>query len=196
MKESLVSSLSGATASNVDALVNFVQCTKDGTLCNVKKIKRDITIKPKEVITLPCRAKSGSVGKKVPALFQPDESHEWPDGIEISEALVNIPGGNFCHLSIQAENITDHEIVIKSWTRSGRLELVRSVTPLEVKEKELPKQDLKPETEDQNVSTMKRDVGEQHILTKSTASINTRKTQEPVESNVNTELPNTKTSET
>ena len=52
---------------------------------------------------------------------------------------MNIPGGNFCHLSIQAENITDHEIVIKSWTRSGRLELVQSVTALEVKEKELPK---------------------------------------------------------
>ena len=81
MKESLVSSLSGATTSNVDALVNFVQCTKDGTLCDVKYIKRDITIKPKEVITLPCIANSGSVGKKVPALFQPDEIHEWPDGI-------------------------------------------------------------------------------------------------------------------
>ena len=35
-----------------------------------------------------------------------------------------------------------------------------------------------------------------YILTKSTASINTRKTQEPVESNVNTQLQNTRTSET
>ena len=194
MKES--SSLSGTTASNVDAFVNFVQSTKNGTLCNVKSIKRDITIRLKEVVSLPCRANPGSVGKKVPALFKPDESHEWPDGIEISETLVNIPGGNSCHLSIQAENVIDHEIVIKNQTRLGCLELVWSVTPLQVKEKELPKQDLKLETEDQNVSTTKSDVKEQHILTTSTASIDTRKTQEPVESNVNTELPNTNTSET
>ena len=84
---------------------------------------------------------------------------------------MNIPEGNSCHLSIQAENITDHEIIIKNRTRLGHLELVWSVTPLEVKEKELPKQDLKPETENQNVSTMKSDVEEQHILTTSTASI-------------------------
>ena len=109
MKESLVSSLSGTTTSNVDAFVNFVQIANDETLCNVKSIKRDITIKPK-VVSLPCRANPGSVGKKVPALFQPDESHEWLDGIEILETLVNIPGDNSCHLSFQAENITDHEI--------------------------------------------------------------------------------------
>ena len=84
---------------------------------------------------------------------------------------MNIPGGNSCCLSIQAENITDHEIVIKNWTRLGRLELVRSVMPLEVKEKELPKQDLKLETKDQNVSTTKSDVEEQHILITSTASM-------------------------
>ena len=119
MKESLVSSLSGTTASNVDALVNFVQSTKDGTLCNVKSIKRDITIKLKEVISLHCRANPGSVGKKVQALFQPDEGHEWPDGIEISETLMKIPGGNSCRLSMQAENITDHETVIKNRTRLG-----------------------------------------------------------------------------
>ena len=196
MIESSTLSLSGTTASNVDALVNFVQSTKDGTLCNVKSIKRDVTIKPKEVVTLLCRANPGPVGKKVSALFQLDDSHEWPDGIEISETLVSIPGGNSCHLSIQAENITDHEIVIKNRTGLGRLELERSVTPYKLKEKELPKQDLKPEIEGQNDSIMKSDDEEHHILTTSTASIDCSKTQEPVESNANTELPNTKTSET
>ena len=98
MKESSVSSLSVTTASNVDALINFVQSTKDETLCNVKSIKRDITIKLKEVVTFPCRVNPSSVDKKVPALFQPDDSHEWPDGIEISETLVNIQEGNSCHL--------------------------------------------------------------------------------------------------
>ena len=149
VQESLISSLTGTTANNVDALVNFVKSTRVGTLSDVKSVKRDIIVKPRGIVKVPCRPNPGSIGRKVPALFQPDELHEWPDGIQIPETLVNVTGGSSCRISIQVENTTDHEIVIKNRTRLGRLELVKSVTPLEVTEKELPVENEDSNTEDE-----------------------------------------------
>ena len=81
VKESLVWSLTGTTKSNVDALVNFIKSTKDGTLGDVKSVKKDTTVKPRGVVDFPCRTNPGLINRRVPALFRPDELHEWPNGI-------------------------------------------------------------------------------------------------------------------
>ena len=72
---------------------------------------------------------------KFPALFAPDI-----EPLLMSDVEVNVPGGASCKVVRQTSNPTIHDIVLKSRTVLGKLQLVKSVTPLEVVHKELPEQ--------------------------------------------------------
>ena len=69
-------------------------------------------------------------------MFEPDVESPWPSGLEVPETLVTLRGGASSRVGIQVRNITDHDIILKNRTVLGKLELIKSVTPLEVWKRE------------------------------------------------------------
>ena len=60
--------------------------------------------------------------------------------LEVNQILLNVPGGASCKVGVQVSKPTNHDIVLENSTALGKLELLKTVTPLEVVHKELPEQ--------------------------------------------------------
>ena len=65
--------------------------------------------------------------------------HPWPSGLVIPEKLLAVKQGNSSQIEIEVTHTTKHDILLPNQTVLGRIELVQSVTPVEVKFKEWPK---------------------------------------------------------
>ena len=76
------------------------------------------------------------MGRPTPVLLEPDETNPWPNGLEISETLLTVKKGKSTRVDINITNNTNHEILLKGQAPLRRLQLVQSVTPVEVKMKE------------------------------------------------------------
>ena len=61
--------------------------------------------------------------------------HQWQPGIEVAPTLVSVKKGQSSKISVQVSNTTHHDLVLGNRTTLGRIQLVRSVTPLEVRQK-------------------------------------------------------------
>ena len=137
ISEVLSESFSNMSSGNIRALINFVQTSKNGILCDLKTTKNDVIIPPKQSVKVVCRANTDGLSKKIPALFQPSEEPSWPSGIEIPETLVVVTPGKSLRVTVCAENTTDRPTTLKNRSCIGRLELVKSVTSLEVRQTDL-----------------------------------------------------------
>ena len=84
-----------------------------------------------------CRANTGPVEKTTPVIFEPSTEQSWPGGLEISEELLTIPYGSSCRVQINVSNTSDHDITLNKRTVLGTLQLVKSVTPQEVRRKDI-----------------------------------------------------------
>ena len=56
-----------------------------------------------------------------------------------SGKLLAVKQGKSSQIEIEVTNTTKHDILLPNWTVLGRIGLVQSVTPVEVKFKEWPK---------------------------------------------------------
>ena len=117
----------------IQSLVNFIQAPSPEQLCFVKTIKQDVVIPQKTTVSVKCRANTGPVEKRIPVLFEPNSEQSWPSGLEISKELLTIPHGSSCRLQINVLNTSDHDITLYKRTTLGTLQLVKSVTPQEVR---------------------------------------------------------------
>ena len=79
---------------------------------------------------------TGPTESRIPVLFEPDVESPWPSGLEVPETLVTLRGGTSSRIRIQVKNTTDRDITLKKRAMLGKLELVKSVTPLEVRKRE------------------------------------------------------------
>ena len=59
-----------------------------------------------------------------------------PNGIELDETLIFLKRGNNARVDLIVSNTSEHDIPLESRTVIGTLQLVRSVTPADVKLKE------------------------------------------------------------
>jgi hypothetical protein len=73
------------------------------------------------------------VQRDSPVLSEPNEEANWPSGLTIQETLTTIKMGKSSIIDIPVSNTTGRDIVLPKRLELGRLQLVRSVTPLEVK---------------------------------------------------------------
>ena len=73
---------------------------------------------------------------KTPVIFEPDELAAWPSGLEVHESLRTVKEGDATILSINVTNNTNHDIALPGRVVLGRLQFVRSVTPVEVRFKD------------------------------------------------------------
>ena len=128
-------SFSEISANSVESLVECIK-TKDDFLCAVKSPKLSVTIPPKQSRIIKCRANAQVINAKTFVIFEPDETNTLPAGLEVSQTLLQISKGSSCKIGLEIYNNSDHPTVLKARTVLGRLELVTSVTPFDVKLKE------------------------------------------------------------
>jgi len=140
IEKTLMSALSASfnkkISPNIPKLVNFLQSTKKQELCDLRTIKKDVVIPKSSFVTVTCRANTSYIDERTPAYFEPDPLRSWPSGLEINETLVTLQPGNSSRIDIEVYNDTQHDITLKGRTILGQLQLVTSVTPMEVQLKE------------------------------------------------------------
>ena len=95
-----------------------------------------------------CRVNTGPLEQKVPVLFEPSELEQWPAGLEVPEMLLSLKQGNNSMVHVKVFNSTYHDIVLCNRTEIGRLQLVRSVYPIEVKPADSNEADSQDQEED------------------------------------------------
>ena len=120
----------------VQALIDLISANEPDDLCQVKCRKTDILIPKNQSIDVPCRANTGPINRTVPVLFEPIDNTELPSGLLLQEELKSIKQGNCSLMNVKITNQTNHDIILPGRTVVGHLQLVRSVTPIEVKLKE------------------------------------------------------------
>ena len=121
----------------LDALISFIKTDcRETELCSVKTNKRDYVVPKKTSMIVSCRVNHGPIDKRTPVLFEPDELAPWPSGLIIQETLVALKPGKSNIIKVEVINSMEHNITLLNRTHIGRLELVQSVTPVEVKLKE------------------------------------------------------------
>ena len=134
--EKLENSFIHCERKNIPALVNFIRSSDCDELCVVKSTKTTCIIPAGQTVPVPCRANTGPIQRKTPVLFEPDELAQWPPGLEVHEGLTVVKEGNSTILNVTVTNDSDHDIVLPGRVTLGRLQQVRSVTPVAVKLKD------------------------------------------------------------
>ena len=132
----LSNSLPNVVFENLNSLVDSIRSEGDPYLCSVRTGKRDVIIPAGETKKIACRVNIGFVNKNTPVIFENDITGSLPNGIEIEESLLYLKHGNCVkvHLFVTKANL--HDAVLKNRTIIGTLQLVRSVTPADVKWKD------------------------------------------------------------
>ena len=136
LSQAVASSFTDLDSQTASVFVNFIQGLNQEELCSIKTTKRDITIPANHSQRVTCRANTEPVERATPVLFEPDEANPWPSGLEVSETLLSVKKGKSSQVDIDITNNTNYAIVLRGRTLLGRLQLVQSVTPVEVKLKE------------------------------------------------------------
>ena len=116
-----------------------------------------------ETMSISCRVNHGPIVNQTPVIFEPDELPLWPTGLVIPEELLAIKPGKSSQIEIEVTNITKHDILLPKQTVLGRIELVQSVTLMEVQFKEWPKT--------QTSQDFKRGAGGLELSTKTETSV-------------------------
>ena len=135
--DALSSSLTGVEKEKVEALVDLIKTASAEHWCSIKSRKQDTLIPQEQSVLVSCRAAIGPVGK-IPVLFKLDPDSSCPSGLEIPETQLTVAGASTCRVNIRVDNPSKHDVVLKGRTVLGRLQQVKSVTPLEGMLKETP----------------------------------------------------------
>ena len=83
-----------------------------------------------------CHVNCGPLERRTTVMFEPTPDASWPADLEVSEQLLTLPRGIPNRVNIAVNNPTKHDVVLGRRTPLGNLQLIRSVTPLEVVRKD------------------------------------------------------------
>ena len=131
----LVAEVMAAMGLNKDKAVqtiSILQSANSLPLSSVKVGKKVVTVGAGQSVQVRCLAPVGLLESATPALFQPDEVQGWPEALTINDKLLMLQKGICRKVSVTVVNTSKHDVVLPPNTLLGRLELVNSVTPVEV----------------------------------------------------------------
>ena len=140
---SVKESFQQATSKTVQNILDIIFEEKGDELTIIKSPKRTIELPAKRFSKVTCRGNAPTFDAKTQVLFVPEEISTLPSCLEIKETLFSLPKGKSFRLNIEIYNPTEHTITLNSRTVLGRVERVKSVTPLDVKLKNEPHFDRK-----------------------------------------------------
>ena len=132
----MIATFTDSSPDNVKAFVDFISVSTPTELCILKTEKKMVVIPKEAVIEVTCHANTGPLERKTPVLFEPLSEFELPYGLALSETLLCADKGSSSRLNVKVCNTTNHDIHLKGRTVLGHLQLVKSVTSLEVKLRE------------------------------------------------------------
>ena len=138
---SLVSSLHDSFCDTepeqVDSLVKIMKTlNSDDGLTPVKTSKSDIIIPKAQSVIIPCQVNLITTSAKTPVVFEPNILETVQPGLEINQSSHTLKRGSSSKQGIEVHNSSNHDIRIPRRTLLGHVELVRSVTPVEVELKQ------------------------------------------------------------
>ena len=100
----------------------------------VKNQRNTVVIPRNQCVTIKCRVKCLITEQTTPVLFEPEVEH-MPEGLEINSSLLHLKRGSSHSVSLDVYNGTKHDIDLRGRTQLGSLQLVQSVTPVEISDK-------------------------------------------------------------
>ena len=90
-----------------------------------------------QTVRIQCRANTGAIHRRTSVLFEPDKVGQWSSGLIVLESLTTVKEGDGTILPVTVtDNNTKHNVNLPGRVALESLQLVRSVTPVEVKFKE------------------------------------------------------------
>lgn len=95
--------------------------------------QRKTVIPRGQVINVACTANTGPESTTMPVLFEPDEKSQWPTGLQIYKTRKTVKKGSVPRIDIEVHSTSQHDTVLPNHTPLGKLQLIKSVTPMEVK---------------------------------------------------------------
>ena len=101
-----------------------------------KNWKKDHLIRRGQSFHVSCHLNHGPVETATPVLFEPDELANLPFGISINETLFTIKPGKSSKVKIEVVNNSKHDILQPRRSVLGLVELIQSVTELDVRLKQ------------------------------------------------------------
>ena len=110
-----------------------VQARTSDCICEVKSGRKDVIIRNDKTVYVTCRVNTGPAERLTQAFFEPDTLAQWPEGLEVSETLLNIKPEEMPKVQVAVHNGTDHDIVPKNRTPLGVLQAVESVTAADLR---------------------------------------------------------------
>ena len=125
-----------ASLNDVNNLRDIIEDNVDTDLCAVRTNKKDCLIKSGQCSQISCRVNHGPIDSEIPVLFDPEENEELPYGLVVSESLLSLKPGKSSVVKFEVKKVSKHAIVLPKRTFLGRIQLVQSVTPLDVKLKQ------------------------------------------------------------
>ena len=117
----------------VDTLVNMIESEKEVILSTVKSGKKDVLVKPKEIVNIPCRINTGYVERNIPVLLEKLSDGYFPFELELCDSLITLKRGNCARINVMCINNSYHDVIVPNRTMLGKLTQVRSATPFQVK---------------------------------------------------------------
>ncbi len=131
--EIMSSAFSEEKQESVTALVELVQTANVESLCALRSGKNNVTVPRGQTVSVACRVDCGPLDEKAPVLFEPAQEPTWLADLELPEQLLSLPRGLPRKVNIEVHYPTRHDIILGRRTPLGSLQLVQSITPLEVK---------------------------------------------------------------
>lgn len=151
LREIMSSAFSEVKQESITALVDLVKSAGVERLCVLRSGKDNLTVPREQTVAVACRVDCGPLEERTPVLFEPAQESAWPAELELSEQLLSLPRGLPRKVNIEVHNPTRHDIILGRRTPLGSLHLVQSITPLEVRRKDLPHQKSGTSTEDDDL---------------------------------------------
>ena len=136
----------GLTTVSISTVTSILQKSRDEDLCIVKTNKKDHVIPAEQSKILPLQARIGPIQQCTPVLFEPDETAPLPEGLTVTEALCFLKQGRSPRVNIEVINTSSRSIMLPGRTILGKLELVSSVTPIELKDDSKMCKENKPQS--------------------------------------------------
>ena len=145
--DGISSSFISMRVSQAPALIEFINSVTRDELCPVKTRKSDVILPREQSVKISCRVNTGPLGKSTPVLFEADEHGQWPSGVEVPDTLLMVKGGKSSRVDIEVRNTTRHDIKLRGRTVLGRLQLVQSVVPADVRLKDESENTQQPQNQ-------------------------------------------------
>ena len=98
--------------------------------CQITTGRTAVQIPAGQTANIKVRARKGPVKPKMVVMFEPDVlNQQLPEGLEISESVVELSGGTSSCIHIPVTNITHQDVILPKKTPLGNIRLIRAVHP-------------------------------------------------------------------